>query len=126
MKITKMSRVVFPKQANQRGALFGGELMAWMDEVAGVTARRFAGCDIVTAAVEKIQFYRPIPVGSFVDVTGEVVHVGHTSMRIRVAATMEDPDGGEEETRMADAVFIYVAVDEEGRPRTVGRTLEKA
>lgn len=54
--ITTMSRAVMPGMANHRGILFGGELMAWMDEVAGIAARRFVGSEVITAAVEQMYF----------------------------------------------------------------------
>lgn len=62
-KMTKMSRAIMPSMANFRGILFGGMLMEWMDEVAGITAKRFAGCEVATVAVEQIRFLKPVPVG---------------------------------------------------------------
>lgn len=124
MKESKMSRVVFPEDANQNGMLFGGKMLAWMDETAGIAARRFAGRPAITAAVEQARFYRQVPVGTFLDVSGKVVHVGNTSMRVQVTITLDAQDPGEEDILAADAVFIYVAVDEEGRPVPVGRRLD--
>ncbi len=123
MKASKMSRVVFLSDANQRGILFGGKLMAWMDEVAGVAAKRFACREVATAAVERMQFYKPIPVGTFLDVTGEVVSVGNTSMKVRVSVTADGPESGDGDILMAEALFIYVAVDDEGRPVRIERKL---
>ncbi len=122
MKITKMSRVIFPRSANHKGHMFGGEMLSWMDEVAGVAAGRFAGGEVTTAAAEQIRFYRPVPVGAVVDVTGEVIHVGNSSMKIRSAITMDAPEESGE-VLMAEGLFIYVAIDENGRPRKVGRKL---
>lgn len=127
MKVSKMSRVVFPKDANQRGILFGGELLAWMDEVAGVTAKRFARSEVITAAVEYMRFYKPIPMGAFLDVIGEVVHVGNTSMKVRIQVMMDNPEGGEDgeaDILMADAMFVYVSIDDQGRPVKISRKLE--
>ncbi len=124
MKISKMSRVVFLGETNQRGVLFGGKLMAWMDETAGATAKRFARSEVVTAAVEQMRFYKPIPVGAFIDVVGEVIHVGNTSMKVRIQVLMDDPDGGED-ILMADAMFVYVSIDEEGHPIKINRKLDE-
>ena len=83
MKMTKMSRAIMPGMTNQRGILFGGQMMAWMDEVSGITAKRFTECEVTTVAVEQIKFLAPIPCGVFLDVCGEVVSVGNTSLKDR-------------------------------------------
>ena len=118
MKETKMSRAVLLMETNQRGVLFGGKLMAWMDETAGVTAKRFARSEVVTAAVEQMRFYKPIPVGAFIDVVGEVIHVGNTSMKVQIQVKMDDPEGSDD-ILAADALFVYVAVDGEGHPTKI-------
>lgn len=133
--VTIMTRAVMPSMTNFRGILFGGMLMEWMDEVAGITAKRFAGSEVTTVAVEQMKFLKPVPVGAFVEVSGEVVDVGNTSLRIRIRAVMDakeqaedqdgkgsvplDRDGGR--TPVAEAMFIYVALGEDGKPRKVGK-----
>lgn len=119
--ITTMSRAVMPGMANHRGILFGGELMAWMDEVAGIAARRFVGSEVITAAVEQMHFMQPVCIGDFVDVNGEVVSVGNTSLKVEVR--VEADRNSEKKGRSAEAVFVYVSIDEEGKPRKVGKSL---
>ena len=121
MESTTMSRAVMPGMANHRGILFGGTLMAWMDEVSGIAARRFAKTEVTTVAVEQIQFLQPVFVGDFVDVTGEVVSVGNTSLKVQIRVEADRKSG--EKTRAAKAVFVYVAVDGEGKSVKVGKTL---
>lgn len=120
MKTTKMSRAVMPSMTNQKNILFGGELMKWMDEVSGITAKRFAQSDVSTVAVEQVKFYKPIPLGAFVDVIGTVAAVGNTSLRVQIRVLM-DGEPEQEEILAAEAVFVYVALDEDGRPRKVDR-----
>lgn len=122
MKTTKMSRAVMPSMTNQKNVLFGGELMKWMDEVSGITAKRFAQSDVSTVAVEQVKFYKPIPLGAFVDVIGNVAAVGNTSLRVQVTVLM-DGEPEQEEILAAEAMFVYVALDDEGKPRKVERTL---
>ena len=69
--------------------------MEWMDEVAGITAKRFAGCEVATVAVEQIRFLKPVPVGAFVDVAGEVVKVGNTSLQIKISVVMDSQEEAE-------------------------------
>lgn len=120
MKTTKMSRAVMPSMTNQKNILFGGELMKWMDEVSGITAKRFARSDVSTVVVEQVKFYKPIPLGAFVDVMGTVAAVGNTSLHVQVTVMM-DGESEQEEILAAEAVFVYVALDEDGRPRKVDR-----
>lgn len=122
MKTTKMSRAVMPSMTNQKNVLFGGELMKWMDEVSGITAKRFAQSDVSTVAVEQVKFYKPIPLGAFVDVIGNVAAVGNTSLRVQVTVLM-DGEPEQEEILAAEAMFVYVALDDEGKPRKVERPL---
>lgn len=122
MKTTKMSRAVMPSMTNQKNVLFGGELMKWMDEVSGITAKRFTQSDVSTVAVEQVKFYKPIPLGAFVDVVGTVAAVGNTSLRVQVTVMM-DGEPEQEEILAAEAVFVYVALDDEGKPRKVERKL---
>ena len=121
IRTTKMSRAIMPGMTNQRGVLFGGQLMAWMDEISGLTAKRFAECEVATVAVEQIKFLAPIPGGVFLDVCGEVVSVGTTSMKVAVEAWMDVSYG--QAQKAAEGMFIYVALDEQGRPRKVEKSL---
>lgn len=111
--------------ANHRGVLFGGMLMEWMDEVAGIAAKRFTGTDVTTVAVEKMTFLKPIPIGAFIDVTGCVSGVGNTSVSISIKVIMDNAseEGLGDGTLVAEATFIYVALDHEGKPRKVEQTL---
>lgn len=111
-----------PGMANHRGILFGGNLMAWMDEVAGIAARRFAGAEVTTVAVEHIRFLQPVFVGDFVDVNGEVVSVGNTSLKVEIRVEADRTSG--EKIQAAKASFVYVAVGEDGKPRKVGKRCE--
>lgn len=120
--IEKMSRIVMPGDVNYAGNLYGGKILDWMDELSGVAAKRFAHSEVVTVGIESVSFQRPMPKGCFVDVKAEVVHVGNTSMKIKV--TMEiDQNFGDEKLQAAEAYFSFVAVDENGKPHKIGRTL---
>lgn len=121
MKVTKMSRAIMPSMINTHGIMFGGILLQWMDEVSGIEAMRFVGGAATTAAVERVDFRRPIPAGAFVDVEARVISVGNTSMRIRVTATIDAPD---EDILAAEAMFVYVALDEQRRPKKITRVPE--
>jgi acyl-CoA hydrolase len=113
---------VMPHMQNVRGDLFGGELMALVDQAAAVAAIRHAGGPAVTARIERVDFRERIPVGSLVTCTATVDYVGNSSMDITVEVYAERVSSGEKRhTHTAHVVFV--ALDEEGRPKRVPRLL---
>lgn len=127
--MTIMTRAVMPSMTNFRGVLFGGMLMEWMDEVAGIAEKRFAGPEVTTAAVEGMKFLRPIPVGAFIEVAGAVATVGNTSLRVKIDVSMDSQHRGVkgdekvDKVLVAEALFVYVALDEMGKPRTIEKEI---
>ena len=107
------------RQANMNGAnrLFGGHLITWMDEVAAVSARRYAEGPVTTACIENLRFLRPAHLNETLVVTGRVIFTGHTSMEVLVTAETEGYNGAR--VLIADAHVILVALDEEEHPRAV-------
>ena len=118
-----MTRAVMGAMVNASGLLFGGELLAWMDELAGIAAKRFSGSDVVTVSVNQVSFLKPIPPGAFLDLEAQVTKVGNTSMEISLEAWMDErePRGTKRTGRVlaAKSTFVYVAVDSEGKPKKV-------
>ena len=100
LPVTKMSRIVMPASTNDAGNLYGGRLLDWMDEVSGIAAKRFAHSEVMTVGIESIRFMRPMPQGSFIDINAEVVHVGNTSMKIKITVMM-DQDPEEEQVHIS-------------------------
>jgi acyl-CoA thioesterase YciA len=109
-----------PADANSYGDIFGGWLMGLMDMGAGLIAARMSQGRAVTVAMDGMQFHAPVHVGDEVSVYGEVVKVGRTSMAINVEAWRRHRHA-EERIKVTEAVFTFVAVDEAGKPRPVGR-----
>jgi acyl-CoA thioesterase YciA len=110
--------VAMPHDTNPAGDIFGGWLMAQMDLAAGTVAARHARGRCATIAVDAMEFHKPVKVGDEVSLYGKLVSVGRTSMKIHVEAYRRERTG-EERTRVTDAVFTYVALDEHGRARPV-------
>ena len=77
------------RKANMNGAdrLFGGHLITWMDEVAAVSARRYAGGPVTTACIENMRFLRPAHLNETLVVTGRVIYTGHTSMEVPICSS---------------------------------------
>jgi acyl-CoA hydrolase len=108
---------------NPSGHLFGGALMAWMDEIAGVVAIRHAGKMVTTAAVDDLQFKKSVSLGDILVLRARVTCVGNTSMEVRVDVYREEPETGLRYV-VNRAYFTEVCVDEEGRPTKVPYGLE--
>jgi acyl-CoA hydrolase len=111
---------VMPHMQNIRGDLFGGELMALVDQAAAVAAIRHAGGAAVTASIDRVDFRERIPVGSLVTCEATVDFVGNSSMDITVEVYAEQVSTGERRhTHTAHVVFV--AIDEAGKPVRVPR-----
>lgn len=117
------TRCVQSMDCNARGTLFGGQLLKWLDEVAGVTAMRHCGHEVTTAAVDNLQFKRPVPMGQLCILTGRVTYVGNTSMEVRTDVYLEDLDTGMRYP-VNRAYFTEVAVDDHSQPTRIPYSLQ--
>jgi acyl-CoA hydrolase len=111
---------VMPHMQNVLGDLFGGELMALVDQAAAVAAIRHAGGPAVTASIDRVDFRERIRVGSLVTCEATVDFVGNSSMDITVEVYAEQVSTGERRhTHTAHVVFV--AIDPAGKPQRVPR-----
>jgi acyl-CoA hydrolase len=118
--VGSITTFVMPHMQNVRGDLFGGELMALVDQAAAVAAIRHAGGPAVTASIERVDFRERIPVGALVTCAATVDYVGNSSMDITVEVYSELVSSGEKRhTHTAHVVFV--ALDENGKPKRVPR-----
>ena len=108
--------IAMPADTNPAGDIFGGWLMAQMDLAAGNVATRRARGRCATVAVEAMAFLSPVSVGDEVSLYADVASVGRTSMRIAVEAWRRGREG-EETSQVTRAVFTFVAIGAERRPR---------
>lgn len=108
---------VRPEHLNAAGRLFGGKLMEWIDEIAGLVGMRHSGGNITTASVDNLRFIRGAFQHDLVVLVARVTYVGNTSMEIRVDTYVEDFDGTRKPINRA--YLTLVAVDDMGRPRPV-------
>lgn len=116
----EISTLVMPHMANILGDLFGGNLMALVDQAAAIAAIRHAGGPCVTASIHKVDFHERIPIGSLVTCRATVDFVGRSSMDITVEVFSETPSTGERRSTHT-AHVVFVAIDAYGRPKQVPR-----
>jgi acyl-CoA hydrolase len=112
---TRIFKAVFPNTTNHYDTLFGGTAMQLMDEVAFITATRFSRKRVVTVSSDKIDFKKPIPAGTIVELIGKVVHVGNTSLRVLVEIYIEEMYSDFRE-KAVTGDFTFVAIDEDKKP----------
>ena len=86
---TRVFKAVFPNTTNHYDTLFGGTAMQFMDEVAFITATRYSRQKMVTVSSDKIDFKRPIPHGTIIELIGKVTYLGTTSLKVRVDIFIE-------------------------------------
>ena len=115
--LTEQQFLVRPAHINHYGRLFGGELLKWIDELAGIVARRHCNANITTAAIDNLQFKAPVFEGQMVVLVGKVTYTGTSSMEIRVDSYTEDLDGIRRVINRA--YIVMVAIDEAGKPLEV-------
>lgn len=116
--LTVMTDLVLPSETNPLNNLFGGELLARMDRAASISARRHSRRIVVTASVNHVAFNRSIALGSVVTIEAKVSRSFSTSMEIFIDVWIEDRESGVR-TKANEAIYTFVAVDEQGRPVNV-------
>jgi acyl-CoA thioesterase YciA len=107
--------IAMPRDTNRNGDIFGGWLVSQMDLGGAILASKIAKARIVTVAMEGMSFLQPVRVGDTVACYARLEKVGSSSMRIPIEAWANRFMTGEE-IRVTEGVFVYVAVDDSGRP----------
>lgn len=112
---TRIFKAIFPNTTNHYNTLFGGTALQLMDEASFICATRFSRKRVVTVSTDKIDFEKPIPEGSIVELIAKVVHVGKTSCKIQVDIFTERMYENERELAVTGC-FTFVAINEYRNP----------
>lgn len=115
---TRIFKAVFPNTTNHYDTLFGGTAMHMMDEVAFITATRFSRQIMVTVSSDRIDFKKPIPAGTIVELIGRVSHIGNTSLKVSVEIYIEQMYSDSRE-KAVTGEFSFVAIDEHKKPISI-------
>lgn len=111
-------RQVFPQDTNHLHTMFGGMLMANVDEISAITATKHSNSQVVTASTYSVDFLKPIKTGDIVSYEAMVSYAGQSSMEVCVQIIIEDII--KNERHLAALSFLtFVALDEDGKPREV-------
>ncbi|AZB42755.1 acyl-CoA thioesterase [Bacillus sp. FJAT-42376] len=114
--------MVLPPDTNNHGTLFGGRLMAYIDDIAAIAATRHSRTLVVTASTDSVDFLHPIMVGHSVCLEAFVTYTGRTSMEIFVKVVAEDMLSGDRNV-CALSFLTFVAVDANNKPTPVPQVI---
>jgi acyl-CoA hydrolase len=113
--------IVRPNHLNGANRLFGGILMQWIDEVAGIVAKRHCMGNVTTASVDNLTFLSGAYQNDMIVIRGKLTWVGNTSMEVCVDTYVESPNG--KRVRINNAHFMMVALDENDKPMSVPKLI---
>ncbi|QHJ70049.1 acyl-CoA thioesterase [Planococcus halotolerans] len=115
---TIQTRLVLPPDTNHMGTIFGGTVLAYIDEIAAITAMKHSGKVVVTASIDTVNFLSSARIGNVLILEGVVISTGRTSMEVYVKAECQDIET-RGRTLTTTAILTMVAVDENGKPTPV-------
>jgi len=114
----EMAQVMFPPDANRAGNIHGGSIMKLIDTAAGIVAMRHCRTNVVTASMDRLDFYEPVFVGELVILRAAINYVGNTSMEVGVRVEAEDLMTGD--VRHTNSAYLtLVSLGENRRPMAV-------
>ena len=112
--------LAMPVSTNANGDIFGGWIVSQMDLAAGVLAKRISQGRVATVAINSMTFLKPVHVGDVVSCHVELIKQGNTSMTIGVEVWAL-PATQAERYQVTEGVFVFVAIDENRKPRQVSK-----
>src|SRR4026207_1737585 len=113
---------LLPRDTNSRGTIFGGVILSYIDTAGAIQAHRQTKMErFVTVAMREVIFHKPVFVGDLVSFYAETVHVGTTSITIRVIVETERIGLKAEQVRVTEAEVVYVAVDEKRQKTRISK-----
>lgn len=116
---TEQTYLLMSQHINGCGRLFGGQLLSWIDELAGIVAMRHSSGNVTTASIDNLQFKHGAHVNDIVVLIGKITYVGNSSMEVRIDTYVEEVDGSRHPINRA--YFVMVALDENEAPKNVPR-----
>jgi len=112
--------VAMPADTNASGDIFGGWLVSHMDLAGVCESTRRSRCRTVTVAINSLNFIKPVSVGDIVGCYTELLKVGRTSMQFKIECWTQSLKH-QQLSKVAEGDFVYVAIDENGKPQPVDR-----
>ena len=115
---SEMTEIILPNDTNILGNLLGGRLMHFIDLTGAMAAYRHSRTHVVTAAMDHIDFIRPVHLGDLLTLKSSVNRAFSTSMEVGVKVWAENTRTGVV-SHVASAYLVFVAIDKEGHRQKV-------
>jgi acyl-CoA thioesterase YciA len=116
-------KICMTKDLGIHGNLFGGILMAWIDEAAAAFATEYCFTpNMVTLRVGELLFKKPVKSGNHIRIYGDVVSLGKTSITLKIEVHKYSLYSGEE-TLVCSTNTTFVRIDDDGSPTPIGDTV---
>ena len=115
---SEMTEIILPNDTNTLGNLLGGRLMHFIDLTAAMAAYRHSRTNVVTAAMDHIDFIRPVRLGDLLTLRYSVNRAFSTSMEVGVKVWAENTRTGCI-SHVASAYLVFVAIDNQGHRQRV-------
>ena len=107
--------IVLVKDLGAVDRLFGGVMLAWLDEAGAAFAKTKAGvADLVTRHIEAMDFLAPGREGDVLAIYGRVARLGTTSVAVEMKVFAEDP-ATRSSREIVTTAFVFVAIDKWGK-----------
>lgn len=113
--------LAMPADTNANGDIFGGWLVSQMDLAAGVLAKKISKGRVATVAIDSMTFLKPVRVGDLISCYADLIRQGNSSMTIQVEVWAH-PATQDCHYSVTKGTFVFVAIDEDGKPRQVPKT----
>ncbi|RHW43271.1 acyl-CoA thioesterase [Neobacillus notoginsengisoli] len=115
---TIQTKLVLPPDTNHMGTIFGGKILALIDEIAAIAAMKHSKTAVVTASIDKVNFRSSVKLGDILTIEGFVISTGRTSMEVYVKVECEHIETGERRLT-TDSFLTMVAIDSNNIPTAV-------
>ena len=114
--------VALPRDTNQHGLIHGGWLAGHMDMAGNLACCCESQGKVATVAIESINFLSPIHVGQAVGCFTRILAIGRSSIRVEVDAWVRSLETETPWVKVAEGLFVFVAIDDNGRTRAIARS----
>jgi acyl-CoA thioesterase YciA len=111
--------IALPADTNQHGLIHGGWLAGHMDMAGNLACTRESRGKVATVAIDNISFLSPIQVGQSVGCFTKILAIGRSSIRVEVDAWVRSPVKDGPWVKVAEGLFVFVAIDDNGRTRAI-------
>ena len=112
---------MMPRDTNAQGTIFGGLILSYVDQAGAIEARRQGSKTLVTVAMDKVVFHQPVFVGDLISFWCETLHIGRTSITVKVVVEANRYNDPQEKVLVTEAQVVYVNLGADRRPTPIRR-----